>query len=67
MLLLLLDLVPKVLELRKERLEIFEDLDSEDDDEEEENKGEGKIDLVEAEEAMDAMFFCSVFVFFFVE
>lgn len=66
LLLLLLGLVPKLLELRNERLEIFEDLDSENDDEEEEIKGEGKIDFVEAEEAIDALFLALFFLFYFL-
>jgi hypothetical protein len=43
-----LGLTPKVLELRNERLEGFEDLGCE-----EEMIGEGKIGLVEAEDAID--------------
>lgn len=60
---MLLGMVPKVLELRNERLEDFEDLVSEDDDEEEEKIGEGRIDLVQEEEDIVALFFCSVFCF----
>jgi predicted metal-dependent TIM-barrel fold hydrolase len=47
-LLLMLGLTPKVLEPRNERLEGFEDLGCE-----EEMIGEGKIGLVEAEDAID--------------
>lgn len=53
---MLLGMVPKVLELRNERLEDFEDLVSEDDDEEE-KIGEGRIDLVQEEEDIVALFF----------
>lgn len=47
---MLFGMVPKVLELRNERLEDFED-------DEEEKIGEGRIDLVQEEEDIVAMFF----------
>jgi len=50
---MLLGMVPKVLELRNERLEDFV---SEDDDKEE-KIGEGRIDLVQEEEDIVALFF----------
>lgn len=53
---MLLVMIPKVLELRNERLEDFEDLVSEDDDEEE-KIGEGRIELVQEEEDIVALFF----------
>jgi len=54
---MLLGMIPKELELRNERLEDFEDLVSEDDDEEE-KIGEGRMDLVQEEEDIVALFFC---------
>lgn len=54
---MLLGMIPKVLELRNERLEDFEDLVSEDVDDEEEKIGEGRIDLVQEEEDIVALFF----------
>jgi hypothetical protein len=64
-----LGLTPKVLELRNERLEGFEDLGCE-----EEMIGEGKIGLVEAEDAIDgsskclvSLCFCSVFFALFFD
>lgn len=50
-------MIPKVLELRNERLEDFEDLVSEDDDDEKEKIGEGRIELVQEEEDIVALFF----------
>lgn len=48
---MLLGMIPKVLELRNERLEDFEDLVSE------EKIGEGRIELVQEEEDIVALFF----------
>jgi hypothetical protein len=57
----MLGLTPKVLEPRNERLEGFEDLGCE-----EEMIGEGKIGLVEAEDAIDGSSKCLVFALFFL-